>query len=1326
PITQPPSSNGRSSKSQGRRVSQVSTTSDSTTNSATPTKRSDLQKRLGPALGIDGESSASRVWAAWREAHAGFLAELAAEAAAAQPQAHKRHFNFRRAPGTASSPDLATLVKKAKEARAMGKEPSPAAQAAEAQVAARSASTRATPSRPSSSSVPQSQSSTSQASSSPTKSGRDRAATHGTMHRQKQGDDEVDLQSMGSGDRMATIAEGRGTRSRQSSTEESFKSAPSTPTAPSWQPSSPSERPPVPPLPMNYSAEADARKRALTPNLHSNDMFSPTPPMGSPKSHEPPVEEGRPSSTPTGSRRVSTGSNLSLEKPLPAMIPEGEGPPRPSNPSRISMHVRQPAGDTIIENDTADATPNPSPNPPDISSFSDDVSGMLDCIGHSEPARELGLPPENVRINSARSVSADTARSPLYARFPAELARTKSVEGVVPVVLIAPQIPTKRTSSLPDPHRLLPSPQDRIGRTSSPRLSSDNVMRLDPPVRTSSRSPEPTTRTSNTSPDEPTTPTKEILPAPSLAPVAPGSPLNVGTEFGMKPVSGQSPDATVRAGQKHSPLLPQSMRLVASPRLEQDSALDLTSESLMRSPFASSSPWGRQAVQLEDPVDIVIAPTASPIVEREAEDDEEKGRRLACEILEGDFTNVSSEKVAEFLGGPRPVNNSALRYYMQYFDMRAQSLDQAFRDLCQKLYLKAESQEIDRIIEAFSSRFYECNPSTVFGTPDLSKHMSKADFVRNAMRAIQESMPSTDRSSTPDLVRDDSSSLRVGFGSNPSMAVPSSSSVRAKPLARPEMNGTQRSASAPLVLSSPSLAGSELDRKARESSTTVSSFSYTKAWESDAETALKEIFTNVRADRILLPIGGRPLANGNRNSTISLGGGGPYGVHRRSTLRSPSQQSDRVNALKRGSIRGMTGLMGNNPYNSTFAASDGRLSPTPSYATSIEVGCSLGIELMQDEARSVHSQMSTETFDELTEDELALVGAPWAKEGLLSRKTYQDTPNNKRTLKKDWKQFFVVIQKGELHAFTFGDGKNSSFGGGAMGGGNWLTNATAAGGINLMHAMATSLPSGYSPSRPHVWNLTLPTGECSFFQAGTDELVAEWVATCNYWAARKSRQPLQGGVSNMEYGWTRALPDGPTEDQDDKASVRSGRSGMSKLGGTYGRKTLSSNPVEKMHINDWKPPPAATIPSPLDEESQLESLQAYVKTLLDELEGHKNVEKPMKNLYASRSPNGLKAKENWTAKSKYIHSEIFKYETYIDALQSAITLRVKKQGEKRLEKSLARSMTSLHQSEEDEEEDELAGLGSRRKTGKLSVNVGRDEGEEEEEPNTPSAATFQH
>jgi len=85
--------------------------------------------------------------------------------------------------------------------------------------------------------------------------------------------------------------------------------------------------------------------------------------------------------------------------------------------------------------------------------------------------------------------------------------------------------------------------------------------------------------------------------------------------------------------------------------------------------------------------------------------------------------------------------------------------------------------------------------------------------------------------------------------------------------------------------------------------------------------------------------------------------------------------------------------------------------------------------------RSESSQISTDTTDDMTDDELALLGPPWAKEGLLSRKLYWESAG-KRSQKKDWKQFFVVIQKGELHMFVFGETNAASSG--TFGGGNWM------------------------------------------------------------------------------------------------------------------------------------------------------------------------------------------------------------------------------------------------------------------------------------------------
>lgn len=83
-------------------------------------------------------------------------------------------------------------------------------------------------------------------------------------------------------------------------------------------------------------------------------------------------------------------------------------------------------------------------------------------------------------------------------------------------------------------------------------------------------------------------------------------------------------------------------------------------------------------------------------------------------------------------------------------------------------------------------------------------------------------------------------------------------------------------------------------------------------------------------------------------------------------------------------------------------------------------------------------ESASESGVEATDEELALLGAPWAKEGLLQRKHYWESPK-KRSKDKNWTQVFVVISRGDFRMFTFGDAsKGAKTGGSGLGGGNWL------------------------------------------------------------------------------------------------------------------------------------------------------------------------------------------------------------------------------------------------------------------------------------------------
>lgn len=427
-----------------------------------------------------------------------------------------------------------------------------------------------------------------------------------------------------------------------------------------------------------------------------------------------------------------------------------------------------------------------------------------------------------------------------------------------------------------------------------------------------------------------------------------------------------------------------------------------------------------------------------------------------------------------------------------------------------------------------------------------------------------------------------------------------------------------------------------------------------KAWEAEVETYLKvcyicflastclivvqNMYTDIKSSQILQPTNGG-LSPGN-----TLGRGAS--VRR--------QGGDRIATLKRGSIRGIGVLINQQAVNSSSSSIDGRISPSPSFATSLNDGMSassstlftpaLGFasnltntiirEAHEDDTRSAKSDASDSTSVSISDEELALLGAPWAKEGMLSRKLYMETTGRKAK-HKTWMDVFVVIQKGQLNMFTFGD-TGGGGGGGVVGGGNWLSNANSVGEYMLAHSLAHILPPpGYS-RRPNVFVLTLATGTAFFFQAGTEELANEWVSTCNYWAARQSKEPLSGGVSNMEYGWSRVEDEGwsdsmsgmespvdsmsrPSTAKDRGSDTFSIRSGRSRLGGVGGFSTLKASSfasaagtlADRIYINDWRAPMHSTVASNNDEEGQLEALQKQTERLKTDMKKHRDLQAPM-------------------------------------------------------------------------------------------------------------------
>lgn len=97
-------------------------------------------------------------------------------------------------------------------------------------------------------------------------------------------------------------------------------------------------------------------------------------------------------------------------------------------------------------------------------------------------------------------------------------------------------------------------------------------------------------------------------------------------------------------------------------------------------------------------------------------------RVLAQRVFEGDEILVTKPKAAAWLGEAGPDRGRVRRAYMELFDWQNLNILAALRDFCGRLLLKGETQQVDRILDAFSTRWCACNPNHGFKATGLLFH----------------------------------------------------------------------------------------------------------------------------------------------------------------------------------------------------------------------------------------------------------------------------------------------------------------------------------------------------------------------------------------------------------------------------------------------------------------------------------------------------------------------------------------------------------------------------------------------------------------------------
>lgn len=492
----------------------------------------------------------------------------------------------------------------------------------------------------------------------------------------------------------------------------------------------------------------------------------------------------------------------------------------------------------------------------------------------------------------------------------------------------------------------------------------------------------------------------------------------------------------------------------------------------------------------------------------------------------------------------------------------------------------------------------------------------------------------------------------------------------------------------------------------------------TRMWETQVEVVLKDFYKSIQA--VALPLHGSPetVVQAPQSSLSVWGTGGMLRRSNSTISKAPSELSvagrERQMSAKPSKDWTTRNRSRQRVYNGSFAGSSRTSledrssvwSPSASstwskyslnktqtsmsvdslgttythgdYQQSIGFANALSHAIIREEAASGHS--GSENGDQLDalldgDEELELHGAPWAKEGLLKHKHHLESVD-KRAKNRNWTDSFAVIQRGYMRLFQFpSKSTNKASNNGIVGGGNWIDNAEPIGTFLLRQTIASALPPpGYSKTRPHVWALSLPSGAVHFFEVGTADIVKEFVSTANYWSARLSKEPLTGGVSNVEYGWSDALIDSealttalsnsnpPSSPPLNPASPPASRASDHHPGGRPSlqmsvRSSFDQSrprlPGDKATIKDWTPPAQTMVASNLKELDQLKALENYVANVEEDLRRHNELRPLMMAAFRQGSVNQGKAAGNWEKKSSYLLKEIIKFRTYIETLGAA-------------------------------------------------------------------------
>ncbi|KAG8529116.1 uncharacterized protein KY384_005751 [Bacidia gigantensis] len=733
--------------------------------------------------------------------------------------------------------------------------------------------------------------------------------------------------------------------------------------------------------------------------------------------------------------------------------------------------------------------------------------------------------------------------------------------------------------------------------------------------------------------------------------------------------------------------------------------------------------------------------------------------RLAARLFfHGDETIAPKSEAAAWLGGEGMMffcqlaqsrysshitigaaRDRVRKAFMESFELHQTSILFALRELCSRLYLKAESQHVNRIVEAFAERYYTSNLPCGYRHPDVvhaivysilmlntdlhanevGNKMTKNEYLKNTLPTIR----SAALNAAPETFKNVSEGFDSPISPRPKLHSRRTSvdERRSFDRERPKQRLSRFISDNSMSSSKPQLSrtwtattlhsNAASASKSRLNSSQVGdlvlspSLAVTqRTWEYEVENILKEIYNSVRQEPLPLfstvdqrngvdtpPLSAHSLAPSEafpkrQPSSISLdhsrflressrpqmytrerSSTSRLGIPRRHSRARSTPRSQRSSIDEQSSIT--------SPSSISAWSNSSHLSKLPDRGSCVTcakkenqpaIGFANAVSqaIIREEAAPCESDDgSLDGAPLLEDDSLGLAGAPWAKEGILHHK-HVKLSENKKAFNRSWEEAFAVIEKGRLLLFDFktmGAKKASQVPRGTVvGGGNWAENTQPLATFVLRYSYAAVLPSQViSRSRPYIWALTEATGSLHHFQAGTPEIVQEFVTTANYWSARLSQVPYGMPATNLEFGWSRRAlytrPTRPSSKHSRSASISSPRPstvGSSRYDKVEGRASTEKSD-RGIFVCEWEIPRLPAFPSKLMEVDQKNAMARYLKSAREELQKHNELWTPICHAYLPNDPKLKKTQTNWHKKANWLANETWKFTMFIESLDNA-------------------------------------------------------------------------